>query len=77
MPPAHDPRIAFAAGEIRRHLREHPHAADTLEGIHQWWIRWPGPLEDMAVTEAALRELENLGEMGRKGAGGALLWKKP
>jgi hypothetical protein len=33
--------ILFAMGEIRNYLKARPDSADTLEGIHSWWIRWP------------------------------------
>lgn len=32
-------RIDTLIAEIVRYLRENPRAADTLDGIHNWWLR--------------------------------------
>ncbi|MCU0834352.1 MAG: MarR family transcriptional regulator [Chromatiaceae bacterium] len=32
------PEIARLAAEVLRYLRRHPGAADTVEGIAEWWI---------------------------------------
>jgi hypothetical protein len=57
--------IQFAKRAIIQHLRLHPHSADTLEGIHLWWITWPDIQESILVTAQALQQLqeENLIEM--------------
>ncbi len=73
--PAED-LVRFAANEILAYLQARPAAADTLEGIHRWWIRWPGPEESLAVSEAALKRLEASGEMRQAQVGSRLLWRK-
>ncbi len=60
-----DKLIQFAKSAITQHLSLHPHSADTLEGIHHWWISWPDIQESILVTAQALQRLqeENLIEM--------------
>jgi hypothetical protein len=49
---------------IRRHCARHPSAADTVDGVHQWW------LGDLVCTrddvEDALRAMVALGELGER-----------
>jgi hypothetical protein len=35
----HDQRVDSVATEIGRYLRAHPDAADSAEGVRQWWLR--------------------------------------
>ena len=35
---AKDPKLVALAQEIKRYLRAHPRAADTVEGIAKWWL---------------------------------------
>jgi hypothetical protein len=44
--------IAAVADSIRGYLRVRPRAADTVEGIHHWWIDWEGREHSPATTEA-------------------------
>ena len=44
---------------ILRYFADHPHAADTAEGIHQWWL---GDLvASLDDVEAALQRLVDAG----------------
>lgn len=49
---------------IRRYCADHPNAADTVDGVHKWW------LADLVATrsdvERALRGLVVLGELGER-----------
>lgn len=74
--PMDDALIAFAANAIREYLRQRPESADTLEGVHLWWIRWPEMQESPVVTETALERLEALGEVERVRIGGRMLWRR-
>ena len=43
-----------AARDIVRYLVAHPQAADTLDGIVQWWLVREGRMHRRAVVEQAL-----------------------
>ncbi|GAA5784792.1 hypothetical protein GCM10007860_17180 [Chitiniphilus shinanonensis] len=60
---------------IRDYLRTRPDSADTVEGIHEWWIRWPGEPEPLAVTREALERLQAAGEVERRLIGKRELWR--
>ena len=77
-----DSQIKFAMGEIRYHLAVFPKAADTVEGIHNFWIRW-GVAPEIAVTtdalsllkaEGLLEMIENVNEISGKHS---WLWRIP
>lgn len=76
MPHRDEQLIAYAAAEITAWLSARPNSADTLEGIHRWWIRWPGPEEAITVTEAALHQLEDAGVLEQVRVGSRLLWRR-
>lgn len=69
--------IKFAIDAIEAHLQSHPDSADTVEGIHQWWIRWPDFPEAMSVTSAALEWLEQTGVVQRSQTGNREIWRRP
>jgi hypothetical protein len=59
--PQHDPemaadeaKIACIAAEIERYLESHPRAADSMEGIRQWWFA------RLRVEEGAMQVSEAL-----------------
>jgi hypothetical protein len=51
-----------AAMQIVHYLREHPDAADTLEGAGRWWISPQRPLD---VMERAMTMLEEVNVVER------------
>lgn len=67
--------IEFAKDAIRGYLRERPGVADTLEGIHRWWIHWPAHPESQVVTEVALEQLEAEGVLERFRIGDSIVWR--
>lgn len=71
-----DKFVQFAANEILRYLVARPDSADTIEGIHQWWICWPGLPESMSVTAAALQQLEKNAMMQRIHIGNREIWRR-
>jgi hypothetical protein len=71
-----DDLLRFARNEIAHYVDARPDSADTLEGIHQWWIQWPGNAESMAVTLAALEQLERDGLMQGVRVGNRAIWRK-
>ncbi|WP_371324952.1 hypothetical protein VX159_05350 [Dechloromonas sp. ZY10] len=70
--------IEKAAQQIRAYLAARPQAADTLEGIHRWWIDWQDQdrEESPAVTLAALEQLAAGGELEKLNLGGRNLWRR-
>jgi hypothetical protein len=61
--------IESIAAEIVRYLEAHPHAADTLDGIRNWWLqRTP---TDFKVVECALKRLVADGVLKLTTAAGA------
>jgi hypothetical protein len=65
--------IDLAARLIRAYLSQHPHSADTLDGIHQWWMN--GAVARAAV-EAALEQLALDGEIEHIDIGRKRLWRR-
>jgi hypothetical protein len=45
------------AAKILRYLAEHPNAADTSEGILEWWLLRQSILDEEMVVERALDSL--------------------
>lgn len=68
--------IEYAMNAIRAFLIERPESADTLEGIHGWWIHWPTQEESVMVTLTALERLEAAGEVEKVKIGVRALWRK-
>lgn len=58
--------VAAVAAAIRRYLRDHPHAADTLQGIALWWLPGNAGKEWLANVKRAIEQLVNRGEVVRK-----------
>ncbi len=54
------------ADEIARYLREHPEAADSLDGIRHWWLPQLRLQEASAQIEQALFELLERGVIVRQ-----------
>ena len=71
-----DKLIQAAANAIEHYLTTRPAAADTLEGIHSYWIDWPGVPEPLTVTEAALMQLQRAGFVESKMVGNRLVWRR-
>lgn len=42
---------------IERHLRAHPQAADSAEGVARWWLDNAGSLASLGEVERALHRL--------------------
>ena len=58
--------VKTIADEIARYLEEHPDAADSLDGIRQWWLPRVRLDEATAQLEEALKELITRGIVVRQ-----------
>ena len=62
---ATDEHLTETVDAIMRYLDSHPDAADTEEGIAQWWL--PNALSgDICTVQLALTRLERLGRVHRR-----------
>jgi hypothetical protein len=68
--------VDFITTSIRNYLSVNPTAADTVEGIHNWWINWPDLPESMSCTQTALVRLEHEGFVESREVGDRILWRK-
>jgi hypothetical protein len=71
-----DKLIVSTAAAIQGYLLSRPESADTLEGIHQWWISGPDNDEAISVTMAALDYLEVAGVLERAQIGRRQVWRR-
>ena len=58
--------VVAAAAAIRRYLRDHPNAADTLEGVAFWWLSGHAGDEWLAIVQRAMEQLVERGEVARQ-----------
>jgi hypothetical protein len=69
------PRHLVAADDLAElvlgYLREHPHAADTLAGIAEWWVPRQQIRVDTRNLQRALDRLTERGLLESDGSGGA------
>jgi hypothetical protein len=61
-----DARVDAVAGEIRRYLDAHPDAADTVDGVLQWWLPSPSASVGREIVEQALGVLVAAGRIARR-----------
>ncbi len=66
-----------AADCIERYLREHPAAADTVEGVLPAWVGPAVPGASLETTLAALESLLDAGVVVSVPVGRRLLWRAP
>jgi hypothetical protein len=70
----HENLVRVTADAIISYLNSHPDSADTIEGIHEWWIEWPSLPESMLVTHMALIQLEQAGLLSRRNVSYREIW---
>ena len=61
--------IDALAERIRRYVREHPNAADTLDGVAGWWLGGGTEGEWLETVKIALERLVASGELTRRTLG--------
>jgi acyl-CoA thioesterase len=71
-----DKQMLLRAAAIQRYLIANPKSTDTLNGIHQYWIRLRGDQDTIDVTLAALEYLTVAGFMESTTAGNRQLWRR-
>jgi Fe2+ or Zn2+ uptake regulation protein len=54
------------AGDVLDYLREHPGAADTLEGIATWWVQTKLVSESVDTVYSVLQSLKSEGLVSEK-----------
>lgn len=69
--------IQFAMQSIVLYLQQYPRSADTLEGVHQWWVQWPDIQESILVTDEALHRLQNVQQIESHTLGDREIWRLP
>jgi hypothetical protein len=60
-----DGGVQKVVGDIVRYIAQHPRAADSFDGIWQWWIPRQRYEDSRAAVEQALAELERRGVLKR------------
>lgn len=68
-------RIEAICTAIMRYLGIRPQSADTVEGIHRWWIDWHDDEAPIDLTDAALQLLLERGEMEQTHIAGRAIWR--
>lgn len=57
MPDTNDSEVRRIAEKIACYLRAHPYAADTIEGIAEWWLPSKGIEVSASMIQQALNDL--------------------
>jgi hypothetical protein len=70
-----DELIERVAAHISRYLERHPAAADTVEGVHAFWIGAQCAQESIDVTQAALEYMLEQGAIVSVPIGNRVLWR--
>jgi hypothetical protein len=70
-----DELIERVAAHIARYLVRNPAAADTVEGVHAFWIGAQCAQESLDVTQAALEYLLEQGAIMNVPVGNRMLWR--
>jgi Fe2+ or Zn2+ uptake regulation protein len=60
-----DEHISMVAKEIKQYLKNHPHAADSAEGVMRWWLSQQRFDETVLTVQEALKYLVNEGELDK------------
>ena len=65
------------ADRIRRYVREHPNAADTLEGVAAWWLSGSADAASLRRVQEAIDRLVSEGEVSRRTLGdGTVIYER-
>ncbi|WP_123067697.1 hypothetical protein [Massilia aurea] len=67
--------IDVAERAILSYLEQHPAGADTIEGVHHWWMSGAQHPEHIGVTECALARLRDAGRVEAVRLGDRIIWR--
>jgi len=59
-------QVAAVMHMIERYLELHPHASDSLTGVHHWWLSGLSEAVTDDVVQDALERLENAGRIEQR-----------
>lgn len=69
-------KILEVAGEITRYLERRPNAAETVEGLAQWWLARQRFEDSKEIVHAALEHLVVIGQVSKYTTGGKAIYRK-
>jgi hypothetical protein len=69
-------QVAIVAERIVRYLRIHPEAADTAEGVAQWWLRLQPNADRDDVVAKALKRLMREGAVIQISLNGNTIYRR-
>lgn len=72
-----DALVQHVAALIAQYLQRRPAAADTVEGVHYFWVGAQGEELPLDIAQAALDLLLARGEVARVPIGNRVLWRAP
>jgi hypothetical protein len=50
-------QVEAAMDDIRRYVHDHPHATDTISGVHYFWLSGRGAAVSLEALQSALDRL--------------------
>lgn len=71
-----DDTIAQLAVEIERYLAAHPHAADSADGVLNWWLRRQRYEESLSKIQRALELLVQRGAVSKRVLAGQVVYAR-
>ena len=69
-------KVLEVASEITRYLERRPNAAETVEGLAQWWLARQRFEDSREIVQAALEHLVFIGQVNKYMAGGKAIYRK-
>ena len=69
-------KILAVADEIRRYLEKRPNAAETIDGLAQWWLARQRYEDSKELVQAALEFLVSSGLVVCQNSGGRSIYRK-
>lgn len=70
-------QVESVANEISRYLDAHPYAADSIEGIAEWWLARQRLEETVSMVQQAIEHLVEQGQVEKVvGHSGKVIYSK-